>query len=212
MGCSLGRGAADALSDVDTALGVDAARGAPGTDRVMAVEHALVAALPVDSVVGLLRERIGAPDRLVRRVLVQLRDGAQLDLALMAETEVRRGPAAPDFVSLYRATVRDEAADPPSSPEIARFPPADAVTAEQVYAWTFHGWWALGDALKHLQRHSPWEAHESLHAARGRIWALWAAAHGAPYPWHGLSQVLDQDPHDVPPGIEGTVAGLAETD
>ena len=212
VGCSLGRGVADALSDVDAALGVDAARGAPGTTRVMAVEHALVAAWPADSVVGLLRERIGAPDRLVRRVLVQLRDGAQLDLALMAETEVRRGAAAPDFVSLYRAPGRGEGPDSPSSPEIARFPPAGEVTAEQVHAWAFHGWWALGDAVKHLQRSSPWEAHQSLHEARDRIWALWAAAHGAPYPWHGLSQVLDQDPHGVPPGIEGTVAGLDRTD
>jgi hypothetical protein len=37
---------------------------------------------------------------------------------------------------------------------------------------------------------------------------LWAAAHGALYPWHGLSQVLDHDPANLPPGIESTVAGL----
>lgn len=40
------------------------------------------------------------------------------------------------------------------------------------------------------------------------IWQLWAAAQGALYPWHGLSQVLDHDPGDLPPGIESTVAGL----
>jgi hypothetical protein len=33
-------------------------------------------------------------------------------------------------------------------------------------------------------------------------------AHGALYPWHGLSQVLDHDPGNLPPGIESTVAGL----
>jgi len=39
------------------------------------------------------------------------------------------------------------------------------------------------------------------------MWMLWAAA-GAAYPWHGLSQVLDDEPVVVPPGIEATVVGL----
>jgi hypothetical protein len=41
---------------------------------------------------------------------------------------------------------------------------------------------------------------------------LWAAAAGALYPWHGLSQVLDHDPRHLPPGIEATVAGLDHAD
>jgi hypothetical protein len=41
---------------------------------------------------------------------------------------------------------------------------------------------------------------------------LWAVAHGAMYPWHGLSQVLDHDPGNLPPGIESTVAGLDAAD
>ena len=45
-----------------------------------------------------------------------------------------------------------------------------------------------------------------------RVEALWAAAHGALYPWHGLSQVLDHDPANLPPGIESTVAGLDAAD
>ena len=32
------------------------------------------------------------------------------------------------------------------------------------------------------------------------------------YPWHGLSQVLDHDPGNLPPGIESTVAGLDAAD
>lgn len=52
----------------------------------------------------------------------------------------------------------------------------------------------------------------SLHECRSHIWALWAAATGALYPWHGLSQVLDRDPHDLPPGIRATVAGLDHND
>jgi hypothetical protein len=70
----------------------------------------------------------------------------------------------------------------------------------------------LVDADKYLRRGSLWEAHNRLHEARHHIWALWAAAAGALYPWHGLSQVLDHDPGDLPPGIESTVAGLDTAD
>jgi hypothetical protein len=47
---------------------------------------------------------------------------------------------------------------------------------------------------------------------RHHVWMLWAAATGALYPWHGLSQVLDNDPRDLPPGIEATVATLDTAD
>jgi hypothetical protein len=86
------------------------------------------------------------------------------------------------------------------------------VTGEQVREWAFLGWCALIDMDKYLRRGSLWEAHGRLHQARDRIWALWAAAHGALYPWHGLSQVLDHDPANLPPGIESTVAGLDAAD
>ena len=41
---------------------------------------------------------------------------------------------------------------------------------------------------------------------------MWAAAHGALHPIHGLSQVLDHHPGNLPPGIESTVAGLDAAD
>jgi hypothetical protein len=89
---------------------------------------------------------------------------------------------------------------------------AYAVTGEQVREWAFLGWCALIDTDKYLRRDSLWEAHSRLHEARHHIWALWAAAHGALYPWHGLSQVLDHDSGNLPPGIESTVAGLDAAD
>jgi hypothetical protein len=120
--------------------------------------------------------------------------------------EVRRGDAAPDFISLYRR------ASPPEADWTNDAPPAGAVTAEQVRGWAFFGWCALIDADKYLRRGSLWEAHNRLHEARHKIWALWAAATGAIYPWHGLSQVLDHDPKNLPPGIESTVARLDRAD
>ncbi|HEX3712720.1 MAG TPA: hypothetical protein VHV09_07995 [Trebonia sp.] len=96
----------------------------------------------------------------------------------------------------------------PAVPPRGELPATYAVTGEQVREWAFRGWCALIDADKYLRRGSLWEAHSRLHEARCRIWMLWAAAHGALYPWHGLSQVLDHDPANLPPGIESTVAGL----
>src|SRR5215475_4937079 len=104
VGCSLGRDAGDALSDVDAAMGIAAARGSAGAGRVHEVESMVVAALPeLGTPVDVLRHRTGPADRLIRRIFAQFADGMQLDLAVMAEAEVRRGAAAPDFVTLYRA-------------------------------------------------------------------------------------------------------------
>jgi len=206
VGCSLGRGAADALSDIDAALGVDAEPGRPGAERVGTVEALVVDALPeLGPLVDVLRHRTGAADQWVRRIFAQFADGTQLDLAVVADAEIelrRSSGGAPDFIALYRASARPGSGGPDEAPA------AYAVTGDQVREWAFLGWCALIDTDKYLRRESLWEAHGRLHEARDRIWALWAAAHGAMYPWHGLSQVLDHDPGNLPPGIESTVAGL----
>ena len=199
VGCSLGRGAADELSDVDAAIGVAAPRGSAGTDHVREVVEALVDHLREDDLVDVLRDESSTGVVFIQRVFAQQRDGVQLDLAVIAEAEVRRGDAAPDFVSLYRVS------DPLQ--EVAMRSAYD-VTADQVRAWTFLGWRSLLDADKYLRRGSPWEAHNSLHDVRQHIWALWATARRTIYPQHGLSQILDQDPSSLPQGIEATVCGL----
>ena len=42
VGCSIGRNAADALSDIDAAIGVRAPRGAAGAEQVREVESSTV--------------------------------------------------------------------------------------------------------------------------------------------------------------------------
>jgi hypothetical protein len=226
VGCSLGRGAADALSDIDAALGVDAPRAEAGAGVVGSVEAMVMAALPdLGTVVDVLRHRTGPADQHIRRIFAQFADGTQLDLAVVAQAEIDvrlRSGGAPDFVPLYQASwppASDGEPGEPGEPGEAREAgePIDtatayAVTGEQVREWAFHGWCALSDADKYLRRGSLWEAHARLHEARHNIWALWAAAHGALYPWHGLSQVLDHDAGNLPPGIESTVAGLDPAD
>jgi hypothetical protein len=229
VGCSLGRGAADALSDIDAALGVDAPRGEAGAERVRTVEAMVVAALPqLGALVDVLRHRTAASGQ---RIFAQFADRTQLDLTVVTEAEIqmrRRSGGAPDFIPLYQASATPdfEAPDaltsassgrpgeslPGGSPPGGEPPSAYAVTGDQVREWAFLGWCALIDADKYLRRGSLWEAHNRLHEARHHIWALWAAARGALYPWHGLSQVLDHDPGDLPPGIESTVAGLDAAD
>jgi hypothetical protein len=216
VGCSLGRGAADALSDIDGALGVLAEAGEAGAAQVQAVEAGVVAALPeLGQLVDVLQHRYGPADRFIRRIFAQFDDRSQLDLTVMADAEIRDGAAArPDTVWLYD-TGRQPAELAPAP--AAAGPPADpglgyAVTGGQIREWAFLGWCALIDLDKYLRRGSLWEAHNRLHHARDHIWALWAAATGALYPWHGLSQVLDNDPGDLPPGIDATVAGLDAAD
>ncbi|MGH3261017.1 MAG: hypothetical protein ACRDNS_03375, partial [Trebonia sp.] len=216
VGCSLGRGAGDALSDIDAALGVDAPDGEAGAAQIDATAELVATALPeLGSLVDVLRHRAGPAGRPVRRIFAQFADGTQLDLAVVPEPEIearRRSGGAPDFVALYLAPGpwgEREADDRSPGGEPAA---AYAVTGDQVREWSFMGWCALLDADKYLRRGSHWEAHARLHEARERIWALWAAAQGAMYPWHGLSQVLDHDPGNLPPGIESSVAGLDAAD
>jgi hypothetical protein len=121
--------------------------------------------------VDVLRHQTGPAGVFVRRVFTQFADGTQLDVAFVAEAGVRRGEAAPDFVSLYQA---DEA------PAAGEHRSAYVVTGEQVREWAFLGWCALIDLAKYLRRDSRWEAHARLHETRHHIWALWAAA--ARYP------------------------------
>jgi hypothetical protein len=213
VGCSLGRGAGDALSDIDGALGIDAEPGEAGAEQVRTVEALVVAALPeLGALVDVLRHRAGAADQWIRRIFAQFADGAQLDLAVAAQAEIdirRSHGGAPDFVALYETSARTAAAGDQRDGEVGA---AYAVTGDQVREWAFLGWCALIDADKYLRRDSLWEAHNRLNGARHHIWALWAAAQGALYPWHGLSQVLDHAPGNLPPGIESTVAGLDAAD
>ncbi|MGH3293805.1 MAG: hypothetical protein ACRDP7_18550 [Trebonia sp.] len=217
VGCSLGRGAADALSDIDAALGVDAPRGEAGAGRVEAVAAMVAAALPeLGLLVDVLLHPAGPAGQHARGIFAQFADGTQLDLAVVAAAEIedrRRHGGAPDFVPLYEAPATRRSAAPDADGPADEAPlAAYAVTCEQVREWAFLGWCALIDADKYLRRGSLWEADSRLHEARHRIWALWAAAQGALYPWHGLSQVLDHDPGNLPPGIESTVAGLEAAD
>jgi hypothetical protein len=194
VSCSLGRGAADRLSDVDAGIGTAAGQ--------VAVVTAAVAGLAsigerIDTLVMDWRSPTSGPGvEPTQRIFVQCADGAQLDLVVIA-AKMRPGHAPDEVVLLDRdGQLTDQFT-----------PSVDIVNGKLVREWAFLGWVALADVTKYLARGSLWEARMQLNSARDRIWALWAAARGARYPVFGLTQVLDRDPKDLPKNIELTVPG-----
>jgi hypothetical protein len=189
IGCSLGRGVADRLSDLDMALGLrDDDFDAAIPDLRAAADK--LADL-VDSYHHLLPEVTGRHER----IFVQYADRCQLDLVVLpASADVG---SAPGIVVLYDA---DE--------QIVIGGERAQVAPEQVREWAFRGWCALADVGKYLRRNSAWEALERLHEARNQWWQLWATAHEVPDSRYGIISILDFAPDQVPGEAAATVPNL----
>src|SRR5215813_6828463 len=173
-----------------------------------------VEASSIPAPVGLRHERICGPlhpsgspfaTELVRRLCPPQALNQQVSETEWPRTRNREPTQVPGTRPAGLPETGHPAAGPPPRGELQA---TYAVTGEQVREWAFLGWCALIDTGKCLRRGSLGEAHSRLHEARHHIWVRWAVAHGVLYPWHGLSQVLDHDPGNLPPGIESTVAGL----
>lgn len=189
VGCSVGRGAGDALSDLDMALGLRDEDFDAGITDVRAVIDGL--ADLVESYHHLLPEVKGQHER----IFAQYADRCQVDLVVFtASTDIGNGPS---IVVLYDADdvieVRPER--PPATPE-------------QVREWAFRGWCCLADAGKYLRRGSAWEALRALDEARNCWWQLWAVAHGVRDPRYGIISILDFARGIVPADAAGTVPRL----
>jgi hypothetical protein len=189
IGCSLGRAAADRLSDLDLAAGVAAA----DFDDARADLHRAVDTL--GDLVESFEHQIPGVTGPHARIFAQYADRGQVDLVVMADS-VDAG-AIPNVVVLYDpaglVTIRDT-----SGP----------VTPEQVREWAFLGWCALADLGKYLRRGSPWEALARLEEARAQLWKLQAAAGRVAQPQYGLTSILDFAPGRVRTEMAATVAGL----
>jgi hypothetical protein len=189
IGCSLGRAAADRLSDLDLGAGVTAA----DFDAARADLRRAVDAL--GDLVESFEHQYPGVTGTHSRIFAQYADRCQVDLVVMPDS-VDAG-AIPNVVVLHDPggliTIRDT-----SSP----------VTPEQVREWAFLGWCALADLGKYLRRQSPWEALSRLEEARAQLWKLQAAAGGVAQPQYGLTSILDFAPGRVPAELAATVAGL----
>jgi hypothetical protein len=192
VGCSIGRGAADELSDVDAMYAVvdtawrDALRESAGLVR------------RVGDVVDMHQQIIEPANRELppyQHTFAQYTSGVQLDL-VVAIARDQQAPR-PDWIVLY---------DPDG--RIVGEAKAGAATDEQVRRWMHVALVHLSACAKYLTRGSLWEANAQLDAARAELWRLWAVAERIAEPQYGLTAVLDAPDAPMPDNIEATVAGL----
>jgi hypothetical protein len=189
IGSSVGRGAADVLSDLDCELSLEADAWPSGLELVEPLVRS------GGDVVEILHHHWGnAPES--RRTAVIYDNGVQLDLMVWPVT-AWSGMRPPDNVVLH--ATREVFTRP--------WDPARAVpTVERLREWHFMGWWALLDADKYLRRGSPWEARQRLEEARAVAWQLCATAQGLPFPEYGITTLLDAPDAHPPDTFAGTAA------
>jgi hypothetical protein len=195
LGCSLGRGAGDELSDIDCAVGVadDSFGGALALGDLLAVAGG--------SISDQMRQTFQRPAGMCWHVHTLYPDGAQLSLVLMPASWRTGRP--PGSVVLYDA---DGVLSEPMHP-------AAADTSDDTrHEWACLAWIALGDLAKYLDRGSLWEAYQRLHAARDLLWQLWNLARGIEFAGYGVTALLDEPAPVLPPRISSTIAALDATD
>ena len=192
VGCSLGRGAADELSDVDAMYAV------VDTAWRDAVSESAGVVRRVGDVIDMHQQMIEPANRELppyQHTFAQYASGVQLDLVVAVARD--RQPPRPDWVVLY---------DPDG--RIVGEAKASAATEEQVRQWMHVALVHLSACAKYLTRGSLWEANAQLDAARAELWRLWAVAERIADPQYGLAAVLDAPDAPMPGNIEATVAGL----
>jgi hypothetical protein len=190
VGCSIGRGVADSLSDIDAYIGI----GKGAWPAFLSEVGPLVKT--IGEVVDLYHKMLTPSGKAAYQfTFVQYQNGVPLELVVAEAPETRARPA--DWVVLHDpdGRVRGEA-----KPEYA--------TVEQVRDWSQAAWTRLGGCAKYLERGSLWEALEMLHLARTDAWRLWAVAHHVSDPQYGLTAVFDAPGTPLPPNISGTVPHL----
>lgn len=186
IGCSLARGAADRLSDLDLAMGVRDEE----FPAILAEVRTGVERLGV--LVDRFHHQLPGVTGTHERIFAQYANRCQVDLVVLPASQ-----SVASSVVLYDPEGRFAAS--------AQRPP---VTPEQIREWAFLGWCALADLGKYLRRRSAWEALNRLTEARGYLWQLWALAHDVADPQYGLTSILDFAAGQLPTGLEATVADL----
>jgi len=188
LGCSLGAGGGDELSDIDAGVGYI---GIDADDLYDAArEFAAQVGDPLDLVVHRMD---GWPDD-VCRLAAEYPGGLQLDLVLMAAGD-RRG--LPD--RSIAVVDKDDQLAVAITPQ-ARLPP----TVERAREWVVLGWWAIATADKYVRRSSLFEAVHAIDEARNHALRLWAAGRDVPYAAFGLTSLLDFPPFELPDDLAAT--------
>lgn len=191
VGCSIGRGNCDALSDVDAWVGVV---GDPEWRTSLATIDAAFAGFA--PILDLHHQFLpDAKGKEYRHTFIQYENGVQIDLAISPVFAERRQNR--DWVVLHDPDRR-----------VSGEPERREPTAQEVRTFMFGGLVRLSSAAKYLRRGSLWEALNVLERARADLWCLWAVKIGAPDPQFGITAVLDVPNAPLLPAIESTLAPL----
>ncbi len=192
VGCSIGRGVADRLSDIDALIGVRPDAWASAlTDSRGWVESAG----PVIDLHQLLLPD-GAPEaRQYQHTYAQYANGVELDLVVSRAGDDWHRRA--DWVVLYDPDGRVPA-------EVTR----SAQTPDDVRRWGYAALTRLSAVAKYATRGALWEAHLCLELARADLWRMWAVAEGVADAQYGVTAVFDDPRRPVPAAIARTVAQL----
>lgn len=177
VGCSLGRGNADELSDVDVGLWIDD------------WDAALTDLEPLLRQLANTVDAVGFDAPWGRWFFAQYADGRQLDVAAQRASTAQRRP--PDSIVLFD---RDGILE-------AR---AARKHVDRRAEWAFLAWFELGNVPKYIARGSVWEALGALEQARSEFLRLYAANLGAANPEFGITSIFDTPAGDVPPRLAET--------
>lgn len=191
VGCSLGRGVGDELSDIDARIGI------VEQDWPYSIGYIMKEVRQLGMVVD--QQDQPYPDsegRLQHHIITVYEDNLQLSLVVTPASWVKR--LRYDAVVLY---------DPEDLLPDSIDHTIGVATPVQAREWAFLAWLNLTDAAKYLKRGSLWEALERLHKARTHTWQLWAVAQKLDFALYGVTQVLD-DQVDLPKGLQKTVTSL----
>ncbi len=190
LGCSLGAGGGDELSDVDAGVGYE---GIPATELYTVARRF---AEQIDTPIDLTVHRMDGwpPDWC--RVAAEYPGAMQLDLVFMPAAS-RRGLPDRSIALVDKDDRLVVEVTPPG-----RLPPSIDTARE----WVVLGWWAVATADKYVRRGSLFEAVQSIDEARAQALRLWATGRRVPYAVFGLTSLLDFPPFELPDGLAATYA------
>ena len=188
VGCSIGRGAADELSDVDAMLAV---RG-DAWDESIANSRSWVER--TGRVLDLW-QTLPPEFRGSQHTYARYENGVELDLSLLRISDVVRPRA--DWVVLY---------DPDHA--VTGDPLPRTATERDVRDWSYRVLTRLAAVAKYVRRSALWEAQYCLELARADLWRIWDVAEAVPDPQYGLTAAFDDPRRPVPPRFDRTIAAL----